>query len=270
MIPKRSLTKEAMYPYLVLLGGFALGLLGPFGQADRFLPVERIGLWVAYLTLGLPLLFFVRNSTDRVLRNPSWIITGLVTALITCFPLLLWVETLGLIQGRALPETASDWTWSMGEALLAALFALAVFEGYTQLRKRAYRVGAKKVEGPVVHETLNQVVRADAGKIYGFCAEGHYGRIFCETGEHFVDRPFSDLMRSAATSDGVQVHRSWWVAKGAVSSFRRIGSAGELTLLNGVKVPVARRRMTDKLVVELCQKTHQNQPLSLNHPEICS
>nr|WP_310542508.1 LytTR family DNA-binding domain-containing protein [Phenylobacterium sp.] len=41
--------------------------------------------------------------------------------------------------------------------------------------------------------------------------------------------------------EGLQVHRSWWVAKGAISHVIRDGRNLRLKLLNGLEVPVARR-----------------------------
>ena len=40
--------------------------------------------------------------------------------------------------------------------------------------------------------------------------------------------------------DGLQVHRSWWVARGAVSDVQREGRNIRLTLDTGVEAPVSR------------------------------
>ena len=39
---------------------------------------------------------------------------------------------------------------------------------------------------------------------------------------------------------GRQVHRSWWVAEGAVTSTERSGARTLLVLRNGLKVPVSK------------------------------
>ncbi|MBD3762204.1 LytTR family DNA-binding domain-containing protein, partial [Rhizorhabdus sp.] len=43
--------------------------------------------------------------------------------------------------------------------------------------------------------------------------------------------------------DGMQVHRSWWVARDAVRRWHRDGRAFTLELVNGLQVPVARNRV---------------------------
>ncbi|MEQ3745391.1 MAG: LytTR family DNA-binding domain-containing protein [Henriciella sp.] len=248
MIQKLMPARLATYPNLVLLGGFAIGIFGPFGQADRFLPVERIGLWVAYLALGLPLIYCARSLISRTLNDPPWMLTGLFSAIITSIPILLWVEALGVAQGRGLPSSISDWTWSAGEVLLTAFCVACSFDIYSQLTKASSNSDALRRQTNDSALTIEQLIEPNAGLIYGFCAEGHYTRIYGQFGERFIHRSFSDLISRTTTLKGAQVHRSWWVADGAVESFNRTGSAGELTLVNGLKVPVARRRLSDKRV----------------------
>ena len=45
--------------------------------------------------------------------------------------------------------------------------------------------------------------------------------------------------------DGVQVHRSWWVATWAVVAPERDGRNWRLRLTNGLLVPVARNRVIE-------------------------
>ena len=43
-------------PLLIVLFGLVFGIIGPFGQVERFAVFERVGLWICYLALGLPFL----------------------------------------------------------------------------------------------------------------------------------------------------------------------------------------------------------------------
>ena len=239
------------YQSLVLVGGIAIGLLGPFGQVDRFLPVERIGLWVAYLMLGLPLLYFTRRIVDRALSTPPWIVSVLLTTAIACLPILFWVEALGLIQGRGLPSSLWDWTYSAGEVWLIAFSIVAGIEVCSQLSEKSGGHSVEKLEISAKTAPIAGFADGYAGAIYAFCAEGHYTRIYSQSGNLFIHQSFSNVLHASKDLDGVQVHRSWWVAKAAVIDFRRSGSAGEISLINGVRVPVARRRMHDEAVLAL-------------------
>ncbi|MFD3262657.1 LytTR family transcriptional regulator DNA-binding domain-containing protein [Phenylobacterium ferrooxidans] len=46
---------------------------------------------------------------------------------------------------------------------------------------------------------------------------------------------------SRTSGEGLEVHRSWWVAKGAIRHVSRDGRNLRLNLLNGLEVRVARR-----------------------------
>ncbi len=52
-----------------------------------------------------------------------------------------------------------------------------------------------------------------------------------------------DAIRETAGVEGLQVHRSHWVALEQVASARRIGDAAALTLSTGGEMPVSRSRL---------------------------
>ncbi|MDP6407627.1 MAG: LytTR family DNA-binding domain-containing protein [Alphaproteobacteria bacterium] len=70
--------------------------------------------------------------------------------------------------------------------------------------------------------------------------EDHYVRVHTTQGSGLVLQRLSDAMRELAGHDGQQVHRSWWVARAAVSGHERDGGRRILLLSNGLKVPVSR------------------------------
>jgi DNA-binding LytR/AlgR family response regulator len=50
----------------------------------------------------------------------------------------------------------------------------------------------------------------------------------------------ADAIAEMDVTPGLQVHRSWWVAEGAVRKVERKGRTIMLTLSNGIAVPVSR------------------------------
>ena len=50
----------------------------------------------------------------------------------------------------------------------------------------------------------------------------------------------ADALAELDGLEGAQTHRSWWVAKAAVTDARRSDGRGALTLKNGVEAPVSR------------------------------
>ncbi|TBR25014.1 MAG: LytTR family transcriptional regulator, partial [Reyranella sp.] len=70
--------------------------------------------------------------------------------------------------------------------------------------------------------------------------EDHYLRIHTTLGSDLVLMRLRDALAELGAERGQQVHRSWWVAEGAVASVDR--STGRLILIlrNGLRVPVSK------------------------------
>jgi len=75
-----------------------------------------------------------------------------------------------------------------------------------------------------------------------FCLqmEDHYVRIHRPGGSTIELMPMTAAIARYGRSDGLRVHRSWWVASDAIRAVRQDGRRWRLVLNNGQIVPVAR------------------------------
>ncbi len=71
-------------------------------------------------------------------------------------------------------------------------------------------------------------------------AEDHYLRILTEAGEALVLMRFADALEALKGAAGMQIHRSWWVAREAVDRAEFSRGRGELVLADGTRAPVSR------------------------------
>jgi len=71
-------------------------------------------------------------------------------------------------------------------------------------------------------------------------AEQHYIRIYTESGDEMVLYRFSDAIKNLEGFDGLQVHRSYWVAREAVANIETTDKSYILHLKNGLETPVSR------------------------------
>lgn len=71
--------------------------------------------------------------------------------------------------------------------------------------------------------------------------EDHYVRIHTSQGRHLLHMRFGDALDALKMLEGLQTHRSWWVAKSAVMSVKRGNGRATLKLPNGLEAPVSRR-----------------------------
>ena len=70
--------------------------------------------------------------------------------------------------------------------------------------------------------------------------EDHYLRIHTMAGSGLILLRLRDAVSELGPQRGRQVHRSWWVAQGAVASVERYNGRHALLLRNGLCVPVSR------------------------------
>lgn len=75
--------------------------------------------------------------------------------------------------------------------------------------------------------------------------EDHYVRVHRASGSSLELMPLQEAVRRFGTADGLQVHRSWWVAGAAVAQVERDVRNWRLRLTNGTTVPIARNRIAE-------------------------
>jgi hypothetical protein len=71
-------------------------------------------------------------------------------------------------------------------------------------------------------------------------AEDHYLRLHTSKGQDLILMRLADAVAELDGIEGLQVHRSWWVARDAVADIARGDGRATLTLQDGSQVPVSR------------------------------
>jgi hypothetical protein len=83
-------------------------------------------------------------------------------------------------------------------------------------------------------------VKLKGGDLYAVEAEDHYLRLHTSLGQDLILMRLSDAVSELEGLEGAQTHRSWWVAKDAVTGAERGDGRATLTLKDGSEVPVSR------------------------------
>jgi hypothetical protein len=84
-------------------------------------------------------------------------------------------------------------------------------------------------------------VRLRGATLLAVQGEDHYVRVHTADGQHMLLMRLGEALDQLAALDGAQTHRSWWVARPAVTNVKRAHGRAALTLANGVQAPVSRR-----------------------------
>jgi hypothetical protein len=71
-------------------------------------------------------------------------------------------------------------------------------------------------------------------------AEDHFLRVHTDRGSDLILMRLSDAVDELQGLDGARIHRSWWVARGAVVGVTRGGGRARFTLADGLEAPVSR------------------------------
>jgi hypothetical protein len=224
---------------LVVTGtGIALALLGPYGSYLNGPLAERLGLWLATCWLG----FLLYGALARWLverwrgRLGDW--AGLVIgALLLSLPEAWLARVLALALWPHLgPTLPSLPLWFAQTAGLGLPFTVIGVLWSLHGRRAAGHAEAdatSSLEGAVSD-------LADVGGIVALQIEDHYVRVHRADGSRLVLMPLKRAMLAMGDREGLQTHRSWWVARAAIAQISGSPRSMRLRLTNGLEVPVAR------------------------------
>jgi len=219
--------------------GVLLGLMGPFGSFFNGGPALRIAYWAGSLTCGMLLfggLARLAGAGARRLGWPDWTMIPpviLVGSFLQGAPLR--VVAIALWPGIARAVSPLEW---YGQCVaIATTLVLAYY--FIRVRPYPYpRSHAPAREGLVPVETAAPAL--DPGAVLYLRMEDHYVRICSEHGSRLEMGPLARVTAGLAGVEGLQVHRSWWVARRAIAGVERDGRNLRLRLVDGETAPVSR------------------------------
>jgi hypothetical protein len=223
---------------LLMATGIFLGVLGPFGTAERDI-LSRMAYWPTVIVgggvIGIAIDALVWRRVGGFwlrLAADSLLMTAPVTALV-------WVVS-GLMLG---PQSSQPHLQSLFFQVFVISFAVMA------LRQLAWRgVWTERAAAPAEPETIDPPnafrrrlsAKRRAARLLAVEAEDHYLRVHTDAGDELITARFSDALQELGGLAGYQTHRSWWVAAGAIEAVRWRRGRGELRLATGLTAPVSR------------------------------
>lgn len=104
-------------------------------------------------------------------------------------------------------------------------------------------VTAEAAPAPAPPDFLRRLDKPLTGALLAVQAQEHYIRLVAEGSAPMLLYRFSDALEQLRPQQGLQVHRSWWVALAAIAAVERDNGRVSLQLVNGERVPVSRRHV---------------------------
>ena len=239
----------------LVLGGMALTVLvltvaGPFGTfADLDLPV-RFAYWTLVVTatylIGRSAITFAGEALRPLV--PAFWPRLLLAALLASLPIgAVVIGNSVLFYGFMSLELALRQLFYAAVVTLALTVILGVVgrqqdaaSATAAAAPGAQAASADAPSGARVPAILSRVPPAQRGNLLALIVEDHYVDIVTDRGKTLVLMRLADAIREAEPVEGLQIHRSHWVAIAAVA--RAVRSDGKLflELTNGLRLPVSR------------------------------
>jgi DNA-binding LytR/AlgR family response regulator len=235
---------------LLRSAGLALGLgliftwFAPYStQAMPF--AERLVYWTGLMGLGViaarivaPLVF-VKWLPGR---HPALQLAA--TALLISVPV-----TAGLIAIRSVAagEVLPPLGWAQQYIYCVVIAVLLTSVGWVvdQLIKQRQAAAASPANGvaapaPQLAFAERLPMRLRAADIYAVESEDHYLRVHTSAGQEMILMRLADAVRELGGLDGLQTHRSWWVARQGLADVVKGDGKMVLKLKSGAEAPVSR------------------------------
>ncbi len=76
--------------------------------------------------------------------------------------------------------------------------------------------------------------------LYAVSSEDHYIRVHTDHGEELILMRLSDALKELSEADGLQTHRSWWVARAGIAESISKHGKHSLRLQTGTVAPISR------------------------------
>jgi hypothetical protein len=224
--------------------GVVLGVAGPFGSYFNGGAVMRIAyftglLWAGTALLGLTVGPAVRLSAGRSV--PTAFVAAVAT-LVGCAPLALAAALAGRVVWGHGVAAMGPLDWYAQAVFVSAPMVAGVLWFETRGRRPRPVSTPSEPSEPDPPGRLSQRQRAEA-----LCLqmEDHYVRVHTPSRSDLVLLPMHQAVAELGEVAGLRVHRSWWVARRAVSGAEQDGRSVRLVLVNGLRVPVARNRVAE-------------------------
>ena len=220
--------------------GIVAGITGPFSTFEHLAPAPRLFYWLA-IVLGTYGAGLVGANLARELllpRGEPLIAAILVEGIGASIPVTACVVVISVLFFPDLSVTGLNLGSLYLYCLLISLALMAVLEGVIEPQlKRRQALGQPPDEGPPILKRLPRPVR---GKLSHMSMADHYVEVFTDAGKAMILMRMADAITETRGVEGLQIHRSHWVATHAVVVLKRLDNRPVVELTTGEILPVSR------------------------------
>ena len=229
--------KKFLRPAAVLIGLAALFTW--FGVYDfSAQPVLRFVMWLVTMSVGgVSAIWIIPAVFERRLAQQSVIVRVALSAGLIALPVTASLIAFFLLLGAHVSPGALPMQYLYVYAVCVVMVSGGVVVSRAQA---APLLEAAEAQDVVARFMQRLPVKYRTADLWAVSSEDHYLRVHTSLGEELILMRLADAMRDLGGTDGLQTHRSWWVAKAGVADARREGGKLYLVLKSGKAAPVSR------------------------------
>jgi LytTr DNA-binding domain len=216
---------------LAALAGVALllGISGPFHTLSTLPLLPRLAYWASIVVLTYGAGYFISRLTHPRFEHLPAPLRVVATAFVITCAVVLVLVVINSMVGFA----PKSWQESTGGFL--SVFAIClVIEGIGTV---AHLTHVRPAPPPAILDRLPPEKR---GSLIALSVSDHYVDVITTRGREMLLMRLSDAIRETQGVEGLQVHRSHWVARNQIAGVRRQGDTATLTLHDNTEIPVSR------------------------------
>ena len=248
-----SAKRLCLHVFWFLVTVALLAYLGPFGTWAYLTATDRLLFWATTVGVNWLVSYIVFGVTIRSFRSrkwPTWI--GLVlAALVTALPGTgtVWLVVAAYLDYRPsdIPGVIELYLQGFVLHLIIGSLVFHLIERVLRQRDGSGRSSLPDERAAPVSQAvpeaalLARLSERSRAELLHLRMQDHYVEVHTAAGSELLLLRFRDALREVEDVNGLQVHRSHWVARDAVARVeRRGGGRVVLRLVNGSRVPVSR------------------------------
>ena len=235
--------KIAIECFAVLILGALFTFLAVY-DSDKLSFTSRFVFWTSLIAVGTLIAAWVRPwvNTQLLPHRPAALQLLTLSAIVAApIPVMLFGFDTGFKQ--AWPA----WNWALQYLLSFIIIILFITGRHIVLQSfgntaTPRAAGTAQSPDPVEKFLQRLPVKFHGASLHAVSSEDHYLRIYTDRGDELILMRLADALHELVSVDGLQTHRSWWVARQGVAKI--IGENGKksLVLKCGTEALVARSR----------------------------
>ena len=216
------------------------GMVGPFGTYEALGLPARLGYWAlvavtTYLAgfLCVTLLEACLAAKDIRPSTATFAVYGAISGLPVAA--VVWLINIWIFDAKVI---------GFGSLISYTVPLSAITSGCVAYFSMTYENTQKSEPSAVPQRPplLERLPTERRGELYYLTMQDHYVEVVTSKGTSLVLLRLADAIKETAPLEGVQIHRSHWIARNAVRETQRQGDRLMLKMANGETLPVSRSR----------------------------